>query len=55
VIFRNTPQWFIAMDRPIAPPLSSLQRGEGRGEGQTTPTASGSHGSRPARPGRRRT
>ena len=29
VIFRNTPQWFIAMDRPF--PLSP--RGEGRGEG----------------------
>jgi isoleucyl-tRNA synthetase len=35
VIFRNTPQWFIAMDRPIgAASLSPLQRGEGRGEGQ---------------------
>jgi len=30
VIFRNTPQWFIAMDKPISSP--SPQRGEGRGE-----------------------
>jgi isoleucyl-tRNA synthetase len=35
VIFRNTPQWFIPMDRPIsALPLSPSSRGEGRGEGQ---------------------
>jgi isoleucyl-tRNA synthetase len=45
VIFRNTPQWFIAMDRPIhvgAPspratstsPSAATARGEGRGEGQ---------------------
>jgi isoleucyl-tRNA synthetase len=35
VIFRNTPQWFIAMDRPIGrTSLSPLQRGEGQGEGQ---------------------
>ncbi len=32
VIFRNTPQWFIAMDKPLFP-LSPLLRGEGRGEG----------------------
>ena len=33
IIFRNTPQWFIAMDKAISPsPRSS--RGEGRGEGQ---------------------
>jgi isoleucyl-tRNA synthetase len=32
VIFRNTPQWFIYMDQPIAP--SPRSRGEGRGEGQ---------------------
>jgi isoleucyl-tRNA synthetase len=41
VIFRNTPQWFIAMDRAIggASP-SPLQRGEGGGEAQPpTPTA----------------
>jgi isoleucyl-tRNA synthetase len=38
VIFRNTPQWFIAMDRPIGrTSLSPLQRGEGRGEGQESP------------------
>ncbi|HEX6000697.1 MAG TPA: isoleucine--tRNA ligase [Hyphomicrobiaceae bacterium] len=35
VIFRNTPQWFIAMDRAIgAPSLSPLSREEGRGEGE---------------------
>ena len=37
VIFRNTPQWFIAMDRPIGRPVRhwrpSPSRGEGRGEG----------------------
>ena len=32
VIFRNTPQWFIAMDKPF--PLSPSLRGESRGEGQ---------------------
>jgi isoleucyl-tRNA synthetase len=40
VIFRNTPQWFIAMDRPIAAanlPLSPSSRGEGRGEGRKWP------------------
>jgi isoleucyl-tRNA synthetase len=32
VIFRNTPQWFIAMDKPLRPvSLSSSSRGEGRG------------------------
>jgi isoleucyl-tRNA synthetase len=51
VIFRNTPQWFIAMDRPIgagspsprATPISPeapSARGKGRGEGQPhTPTS----------------
>jgi isoleucyl-tRNA synthetase len=43
VIFRNTPQWFIAMDKPLrAPspratptsPQAPSARGEGRGEGQ---------------------
>jgi isoleucyl-tRNA synthetase len=37
VIFRNTPQWFIAMDKPLLPlsPLrSSAQGGEGWGERQ---------------------
>jgi isoleucyl-tRNA synthetase len=42
VIFRNTPQWFIAMDQPLATPSprASSARGEVRGEGQRhTPTA----------------
>src|SRR5262245_31712245 len=44
VIFRNTPQWFIAMDRPIGAtslsPRSEAEWGEGRGEGQPhTPTS----------------
>src|SRR5204863_6239856 len=35
VIFRNTPQWFIAMDKPLRPiSLSPSSRGEGRGEGR---------------------
>jgi isoleucyl-tRNA synthetase len=43
VIFRNTPQWFIAMDKPLgtpsprassASPEAQSARGEGRGEGQ---------------------
>ena len=34
VIFRNTPQWFIAMDKPLGTSLSPSSRGEGRGEGQ---------------------
>ena len=34
VIFRNTPQWFIAMDRPIGRRSRVPPRGEGRGEGQ---------------------
>jgi isoleucyl-tRNA synthetase len=39
VIFRNTPQWFIAMDQPLGAPSPRL-RGEGRGEGQPhTPTS----------------
>ncbi|MDR3419957.1 MAG: class I tRNA ligase family protein, partial [Xanthobacteraceae bacterium] len=32
LIFRNTPQWFIAMDKPIHFP-SPRERGEGQGEG----------------------
>ncbi len=32
VIFRNTPQWFIAMDKPLGAPPSPLA-GEGRGGG----------------------
>src|SRR5689334_6545696 len=32
IIYRNTPQWFIAMDKPVS--LAPLSRGEGRGEGQ---------------------
>jgi isoleucyl-tRNA synthetase len=51
VIFRNTPQWFIAMDRPIGArspspratptsPQTPSARGEGWGEGQRhTPTS----------------
>jgi isoleucyl-tRNA synthetase len=41
VIFRNTPQWFIAMDTPLATPSprATSARGEGRGEGPPhTPT-----------------
>ncbi len=35
VIYRNTPQWFIAMDKGFAMlPLSASSRGEGRGEGR---------------------
>jgi len=43
VIFRNTPQWFIAMDKPLGTPSpratptlprAASARGEGRGEGQ---------------------
>ncbi len=38
VIFRATPQWFIAMDKPIAVEIDasspSPRRGEGRGEGE---------------------
>jgi isoleucyl-tRNA synthetase len=39
VIYRNTPQWFIAMDKGFEQfPLSPFSRGEGRGEGrQQTP------------------
>ena len=35
VIFRNTPQWFIAMDKPLALPSASalLPRGRGSGRG----------------------
>jgi len=40
VIFRNTPQWFIAMDKPLALSLSSSSRaeGEGRVRGHNAPT-----------------
>jgi isoleucyl-tRNA synthetase len=34
VIFRNTPQWFISMDRALSPSLSPSSRGEGQGEGR---------------------
>ncbi|MFT3732055.1 MAG: isoleucine--tRNA ligase [Hyphomicrobium sp.] len=34
VIFRNTPQWFISMDKPLHLPLSPSSRGEGQGEGR---------------------
>ena len=39
VIFRNTPQWFIAMDKPLgvadrAASVPSPLRGEGRGQGR---------------------
>ena len=37
VIFRNTPQWFIAMDKPISVP--SPLAGEGQGGGSTQATA----------------
>jgi len=49
VIFRNTPQWFIAMDKPLEPPSPRASstfpkaqpaRGEGRGEGQRHTPAS---------------
>jgi len=33
LIFRNTPQWFIAMDKPIERVPSPRLRGEGQGEG----------------------
>jgi len=34
VIFRNTPQWFIGMDKPLALSLSLSSRGEDQGEGR---------------------
>ncbi|WP_041320491.1 isoleucine--tRNA ligase [Hyphomicrobium denitrificans] len=34
VIFRNTPQWFISMDRALSLSLSPSSRGEGQSEGQ---------------------
>ena len=34
VIFRNTPQWFISMDRALSLSLSPSSRGEGQGEGR---------------------
>jgi isoleucyl-tRNA synthetase len=40
VIFRNTPQWFIAMDKPI---LSPPPCGEGSGVGVTTTAASAAY------------
>ena len=45
VIFRNTPQWFIHMDKPIAElPLSPSLRGEGRGIApQARPRVRGGH------------
>ncbi|MGE3723373.1 MAG: isoleucine--tRNA ligase [Afipia sp.] len=43
VIFRNTPQWFIAMDKPILPVPSPLA-GEGQGGGST---ASAAHAATP--------
>ena len=38
VIYRNTPQWFIAMDKPILspPPASAASGGEGSGVGGNT-------------------
>jgi isoleucyl-tRNA synthetase len=40
VIYRNTPQWFIAMDRPFSPsPLG----GDGSGVGGASASASGAH------------
>jgi isoleucyl-tRNA synthetase len=38
VIFRNTPQWFIAMDKPLSVPSPLV--GEGQGGGSTQATAS---------------
>jgi isoleucyl-tRNA synthetase len=40
VIFRNTPQWFIAMDKDIADPSSPPPCGEGSGVGVAASTAS---------------
>ncbi|HRK24053.1 MAG TPA: isoleucine--tRNA ligase [Beijerinckiaceae bacterium] len=42
VIFRNTPQWFIAMDREFVPASSSPLAGEGREGGGSTSAAPGS-------------
>jgi isoleucyl-tRNA synthetase len=43
VIFRNTPQWFIAMDKPIADPSSPLPLGEvgALGSALARPSATG--------------
>ena len=38
VIFRNTPQWFISMDKAPQSSLSPLLQGEGGGEGQRPQT-----------------
>ncbi|MBS0270472.1 MAG: isoleucine--tRNA ligase, partial [Proteobacteria bacterium] len=43
VIFRNTPQWFIAMDKPLAVTLSSSSRKEGQAE-PTSPLPSTGRG-----------
>ncbi|MGH6777266.1 MAG: isoleucine--tRNA ligase, partial [Bradyrhizobium sp.] len=49
VIFRNTPQWFIAMDKPISdsPPPRGVEtsgaRSEGAGVGAATATTSAGH------------
>ena len=34
VIYRNTPQWFISMDRPLSQSVPWTERGEGWGEGR---------------------
>jgi isoleucyl-tRNA synthetase len=41
VIFRNTPQWFIAMDKPL--PLSPSLRGEGEGRDQSAAQVAAPH------------
>ena len=38
VIFRNTPQWFIAMDRPLPPLPASGEAGQGAVAGHNAPT-----------------
>ncbi len=38
VIFRNTPQWFIAMDKPLLPLPASGEREQGAGVGHNAPT-----------------
>ncbi|MGE0620663.1 MAG: isoleucine--tRNA ligase [Afipia sp.] len=49
VIFRNTPQWFIAMDKPILPVPSPLA-GEGQGGGSTASAAHAARGPPPPSP-----
>ncbi len=39
VIFRNTPQWFIAMDQPPSPRVRGEGRDEGRQQAQSMPAA----------------